>query len=1045
MPVFIKSRKLSLLTKVERRPTGVSCVVAAMAGFDLADPACLDSEQALWMMLAEALPPGAVIDACMPKPRAELLIGGRLNLPETPALLLEAEVAGLSRRLAVFGDRWWVNTAGGYAATAPRPIGDMLLGHDRAYGGPGYAANPSGRGHDAVGLMAQGSPVALPNIEPAEHLLNAIEDMPPPARFAPLDMLAPERRALAGTYDAAWAQTRAPGLPDDVHPDYFMMAPQEQRLPDYLRGDEPYRLRNFASGHGEISGHLPGIRPRVFVGRDERSWVELSMRLDTLWLFAGARRGVLVWHGVTRVSDIEGRDVSDVLLAYERMGDEPRPMSHYAEVRRLRLDPEQASRHAFSESQLSPPRDPEEAARRLAARRALAEARAQRLADANAFMTERALAEAGLPKAFAHPPRPASADLLLLPTPQDLEEGDFDLAALLDQMEEKRRQVEAEIAPLVAAGAAVSQASARLQAPGAGGADVDALLDAMMPLSGVDMAQQLDGSLGKLSAPPDLPDDRASLPEMDTAQAELAKLADWRAAILDGLQPEDDDALLDAAYGRFIGRADARPLAAARDAISSLEDLPAISEPEEASLPEAAPAPVASPIAAMLDGIAATPDLPPGTAASITDAFGAADRQIAAALPGLAPVAGGTVIDSLLAAFEGAGGGAPAPASANAALADIKAGVPDTLAQIDEAEARLLAGVADLRLAAPEPLYPERPLSLRLAKKFGDLVLEDVRAGVDLRGRDLAGVDLAGADLSGCDLSGAFLERANLARTKLVGACLAQATLAGARITHADLSGADLTGANLSQVDGAGANLSDTRLADARLFKVHLAGASLRGAQMSQNTLMEGDLEGADLSGAMLDGLTFIKTSLRRAVFDQATLRQCQILQVDLTEARMARAFVDRCAFISPIAPGLMAGEADLRGSSFIGEANLAGADLSGVLASDCSFYGADLTGARFTRAILDRAVLAQGKLAGADLRLASLRQTLLDGADLTGADLAGAQALECRLHRALLSHALMRGANLYGADLLDADLTGIDLTGANLVKTILAMETRHD
>ncbi|WP_454918324.1 DUF2169 domain-containing protein [Xanthobacter sediminis] len=1066
-------------------------IVSVVAAFDLADPSRLDGEQSLWAMLAQVLPPGAALDASMPKPRAELLIGGRLQAPQTRALMLEAEVGDIRRRFAVFGDRWWSSGPDGDRPTPAQPIADLLLEPARAFGGASHPVNPQGAGHDAARHMGKGKPVPLPNIENADALVQSIADDPAPARFGPLDVFAPERRMLAGTYDQAWAETLAPALPDDIHPDFFMVAPPEQRFSGYLNGDEPYRLRNFSAGEVEISGRLPAVRPRVFVGCGERSWVELAMRLDTLWLLAGARRGVLVWHGMTRVEDIEGKDVTDVLLGYERMADPPRPVSHYAEVRRLRTDPETAFRHAFSESQLAPPRDPAEDARRRAARMELARERAAAHAEVMAFVMERQLDGVDVPAGLRPPPPEPSDDLLLLPTGEELAEGDFDLGELLDAIEEKHREADEKLQALSKVGAGIRSAMEAVERPGAGPSDVDALLAALSSPMETDLAAELDQSLGQVQVPvldlpvptPDLPDGMPLPPEaaaamdkvvelkasqeLTAAMDEIAALKDWRSMVLEGFARPDDEALLKEAHARFLDLPETRPFADMRAGLAAASSLPPIDLPPidlpDIQLPPDVPKPGASapapaaPIASLLDRLA-DPGLPEMPMGDVAQKLTEADAAVAAQLPHLKPAPGGFAIDALLAEMEGAAGLKPDDRTPEEKLAELKAGMAeiqtlaaggntdmsDFEAQLNDAEDRMKEATAQARRMSPMPGYPQKMLSPRLARQFGDLVLADIRAGVDLRGRDLAGIDLAGADLTGLDLSGAFLERANLANARLRGAKLVETVLAGARLVHADLSDTDLSDANLAGVDGTSANLSGARLRRTQVMRARLPGAALRGATLSDISAIEIELDGADLVLSRCDEVTFIKSTFRNARFDRALLRQCQFVECDLSGAAFDGAFLDRCALVAVTAPDVSAVQADLRGSSFVGGVDLSRADFSAALASDCAFHGANLVAARFHRATLDRASMAEAKLAGASFRLASMQETLLDSSDLRGADLVGAHLLDAKLHRANLARATLRGANLHGADMMDAELPGADLSGANLAKTVLALETRN-
>jgi hypothetical protein len=72
MPLVIKPRTLAFVAKAERRKVGASYIVSAMGSFDLARPHAdhFETGQTLWLLASKALPPGAALDARMPKPRA---------------------------------------------------------------------------------------------------------------------------------------------------------------------------------------------------------------------------------------------------------------------------------------------------------------------------------------------------------------------------------------------------------------------------------------------------------------------------------------------------------------------------------------------------------------------------------------------------------------------------------------------------------------------------------------------------------------------------------------------------------------------------------------------------------------------------------------------------------------------------------------------------------------------------------------------------------------------------------------------------------------
>lgn len=1046
MPQIIKPRTLGLLHKVERRRNGARFVVCAIAAFDLADSSKLDGEQSLWLMAAEALPPATPLDMCMPKPRAEMLIAGKINAPDATGLMLEAQFAGLSKRIAVFGDRWWSVESERYVATEPRPIGELLLSPASAFGGPGHPTNAAGVGFGATDLIGKGEAVRLPNIEDPAALIHAIGDQPPTATFGPLDLMDPGRQRLAGTYDAAWARDVAPALADDVHPDFFMTAPEGQRLKTYLVGDETYWLRNFSSSAHIIEGRLPGVRPRAFLGQKNGNWSEVSLALDTVWFVAGARRGILLWHGVAPVEDIEGKDVSDLMLAYERLGEMPRSVEHYAEVRRLRRDPATAMRYVFSEWQLTPPRDPAEDARRKAARMARGQEQAAKRAEGIAYLSNKWLDDAGVPEALRPPPPGSDLPPLILPlpTPEEIESGDFDLGDVLDLVEEKKAESHEALRALAEKGMPVIEAMKAINAPGAGEKEVDALLAAVTAVAEVDIAGELDKAFSQMEAPAS--DDGGSpSAAFQGMVGEAERVRDWRALLLEQVKGRDDDFLVKEALGRFLKLPEASPLAEARAAVKELGNRPAPDLSElpgpSAGAPEQLPPPNA--LSSLLDELAGNPDISPAALAETRQEIAAAGAELSKKLPGIAAAGDGNVLDTLLSELQKMSP-ADAPQEPGGTDAALDANVDDLLRRLDDAERQLDDGMATARLMCPKASHPTVPMTPRISRRFGDGVLDHIKAGISLAGRDLAGVDLAGADLSGLDFSGAFLERANLANARLRGANLSKATLAEARLEYADLTDADLTDANLSGVNGRGMCLDGTALSSTLILQANFAGAKARGTTFSGTRFIEVDFSGADLSGARLERVTLMRITAAGARFDKATFRRCQVVDADLTEASINGAFLDRSAFIKLTAPRLSAIGADVRSSSFLGGAKLSDANFSDGFTVDAGFLGADLTGAKFRRAICDRSLFGDAQLENADFHLASLRRAILDGAKLANADFIGAQLMEAQIHRVDLSWARFQGANLYGADLTDSNLMAADFTGAHLVKSPLDLETVH-
>ncbi len=127
------------------------------------------------------------------------------------------------------------------------------------------------------------------------------------------------------------------------------------------------------------------------------------------------------------------------------------------------------------------------------------------------------------------------------------------------------------------------------------------------------------------------------------------------------------------------------------------------------------------------------------------------------------------------------------------------------------------------------------------------------------------------------------------------------------------------------------------------------------------------------------------------------------------------------------VAAGVYLGEAQLAWAELQGAqlslANLVDADLSNAELHGADLSHANLQGANLYDATLEKADLADAKLQGADLRTARLHAAKLERANLYGAVLSFA-----KLRKASLWWAKLAGAHLYKAELVNADLRGVTI-----------------
>ena len=241
------------------------------------------------------------------RPAAEVYLDGSAQAPggRKVAELRTRLTAGPCRKeLNVIGDRYWVQTPTGVGVTAPEPFVSMPLTYERAFGGTARAAdgailaqeprNPVGRGIYASAADAMHTP--LPNIElPGERLSGWLQRATP-CGYGPIGPGWQPRLALAGTYDASWAERRAPLWPEDIDPRFFTAAAPGLSLHGPLQGGETVVIEGFSPA-GTIAFRLPQLNlvaKSYFGDRMERQ----AMRLEAVLLEPDAGAVTLFWRRI---------------------------------------------------------------------------------------------------------------------------------------------------------------------------------------------------------------------------------------------------------------------------------------------------------------------------------------------------------------------------------------------------------------------------------------------------------------------------------------------------------------------------------------------------------------------------------------------------------------------------------------------------------------------------------------------------------------------------------------------------------------------------
>ncbi|HUG35812.1 MAG TPA: DUF2169 domain-containing protein, partial [Candidatus Limnocylindrales bacterium] len=322
--------------------------IGAIAYFPLQETPALLSDQEMWMEVPAVLGKEFVLDAGVPKSRAEFLLAGAAYQPggeRAPVRHVRARVGQVEKSLYVVGDRFWR----GEQQTEPIPFASMPITWDRAFGGEGFDRNPGGKGFAPIEV--DGVEIhPMPNIEHAGRMIRTKKERPAPASFRPLDLISPDRFAMAGTYDKQWLDTRYPGFAEDMDWRFWNMAPPDQQQEAPFRGDEPILLEHLHPTRPRLEARLPGIRARAFVlqtvGEDEAArqvFHEVALKLTTVWLLPDIERGILVFHGAHPIVEDDAHDLDVLMVAAERVdAAAPRPLSHYESVMARRIGEEGA-------------------------------------------------------------------------------------------------------------------------------------------------------------------------------------------------------------------------------------------------------------------------------------------------------------------------------------------------------------------------------------------------------------------------------------------------------------------------------------------------------------------------------------------------------------------------------------------------------------------------------------------------------------------------------------------------------------------------------
>ena len=223
----------------------------------------------------------------------------------------------LEKQLVVYGSRAYYEGAVGLATTSPEPFVKQPIQYELAFGGRD-TSDPDPRRHllDERNPIGRGFPPRAARWK--NELAHCIEypsgaaASRGPAGFGPIDRAWLPRRALAGTFDAKWVETKKPLLPDDYDPRYGMCAPADQQFSTPLLGGEQIGLLNMTPD-GTLVFELPKVSLRFSTTIRGRRHEHRAL-LSTVVVEPDERRCFVSWQSTLKVGapDVDFVSTTDI-------------------------------------------------------------------------------------------------------------------------------------------------------------------------------------------------------------------------------------------------------------------------------------------------------------------------------------------------------------------------------------------------------------------------------------------------------------------------------------------------------------------------------------------------------------------------------------------------------------------------------------------------------------------------------------------------------------------------------------------------------------
>lgn len=211
------------------------------------------------------------------------------------------EIGGLFKQLSVTGPRFWRKRYNSFELSKIQPISSLDLRFEKSFGGrkgneenQRFHKNPVGLGYFDSNIINQ---VQCPQILPSALRDPIWGQIIESVGLGPIAPSWEPRITHAGKYDITWQTERAPYLPSDFSYDFYNIAPLDQQINEFARGDEFIRLTNLTESR-KLNFQLPSVKLFSLMKLDDGRIVPGPVMLDTIECFLEKKKVYIHWRGI---------------------------------------------------------------------------------------------------------------------------------------------------------------------------------------------------------------------------------------------------------------------------------------------------------------------------------------------------------------------------------------------------------------------------------------------------------------------------------------------------------------------------------------------------------------------------------------------------------------------------------------------------------------------------------------------------------------------------------------------------------------------------